>query len=106
MKPDLYLKITLTIIAFCLILLTGSQLGILPVSNAYASQYETPIPIGQNYQLTPINPDGSITVRLSNNELDVNLVGIDTNDELDVNIDEIAGGWLSHGGPIPVEIVE
>jgi hypothetical protein len=44
-------------------------------------------------------------VRLSNAEtLDVNISRISTMDELDVNIEEIGGGFLSHGGPIPVEI--
>jgi hypothetical protein len=36
--------------------------------------------------------------------LDVNISRISTFDELDVNIEEIGGGFLSRGGPIPVEI--
>jgi len=28
---------------------------------------------------------------------------IDTTDELDVNIDEIGGGWVTNGGPIKVK---
>jgi len=37
-------------------------------------------------------------------ELRVDVRGINTSDELDINLDEIGGGWLSNGGPIPVKI--
>ncbi|WP_242446473.1 hypothetical protein [Nonlabens agnitus] len=53
----------------------------------------------------PVNEDGSINVRLSNTEtIDVNISRISTMDELDVNVEEIGGGFVRHGGPIPVKI--
>ena len=36
--------------------------------------------------------------------MDVNISNISTTDELDVNIDEIGGGYVSHGGPIKVDV--
>jgi hypothetical protein len=91
-KNDLFTKGILTVIAL--------NLSILTVSNLIPNTENT-----VNTAVVPINEDGSITVRLSNAEtLDVNISRISTMDELDVNIEEIGGGFLSHGGPIPVTI--
>jgi len=84
--------------------LTLHQLELFPKAYAEATKNSAIIP-GTNYGLVPLNEDGSITVTLnSSDEVDVNIVGINTFDNLDVNIDEIGGDYLSHGGPIPVEV--
>ncbi|BAO56178.1 hypothetical protein [Nonlabens marinus] len=91
-KNDLFTKGILAVIAL--------NLSILTVSN-FVTTTEKPAAMA----MVPINEDGSITVRLSNAEtLDVNISRISTMDELDVNVEEIGGGFLSHGGPIPVTI--
>lgn len=97
---DGYVKFLLTVIAVCLSILTLQQSGLFPAAQAN-SAYDRQIP--PRYGLIPLNADGSITVKLSaHNELDVNITGIETSDELDVNIDEIGGGFISSGGPLPV----
>ncbi|GGK41939.1 MULTISPECIES: hypothetical protein [Flavobacteriaceae] len=101
MKTNLYLKTVLTVIAVCLTILTIKSLDLIP--KAYA---KTPNNlINKEYALVPINSDGSINVKITNtSEIDVNITSIDTSDELDVNIDEIGGGYVSHGGPIIVKM--
>jgi hypothetical protein len=92
LKNDLFTKSILAVIAL--------NLSVLSVSTLFPAAKHS-----VNTALVPINEDGSITVRLSNTEtLDVNISRISTFDELDVNIEEIGGGFLSRGGPIPVEI--
>ncbi|MFK7950396.1 MAG: hypothetical protein AB8G11_22595 [Saprospiraceae bacterium] len=128
MKIDRYTKFILTVIAFCLVVLTLNNVDIFP--KAYANDAMN---YGGNYGLVPMNEDGSINVRLQGideaiDELDVNIVGIDTydelevnivevntndelkvelteistSDELDINIDEV-GGWVVNGGKLPIE---
>lgn len=82
MKTDSYTKTVLTIIAFCLTFNVISQLDLIP--SAYAAE-----PISTNNEAETI---------------DVRIIGIRTSDVLDVNINEIGGGWVNYGGPIPVEI--
>lgn len=103
-KIDNYTKGILTLIAACLTVLTLHQLDIFP--KAHASTFNPPgAAINANYGLVPLNEDGSISVTLrSSDEIDVNIVGINTFDKLDVNIEEVGGGFISHGGPIPVEV--
>ncbi|MEO1434850.1 MAG: hypothetical protein AAFV80_04895 [Bacteroidota bacterium] len=103
-QSENYLKGVLTVIAICLILLTLSALDLMP--KAHANKGNNPYDrVTQNYGLVPVNSDGSITVRLSpHSEIDVNIADISTRDELNVNVSEIGGGFVSHGGPIPVEI--
>ena len=89
MKIDNYTKFILTVIAFCLVVLTLNNVDIFP--KAYASDV---VNYGGNYGLVPMNEDGSINVRLQGiddaiEELDVNIVGIDTYDELEVELVEI-----------------
>ncbi|MEM6726108.1 MAG: hypothetical protein AAF598_18845 [Bacteroidota bacterium] len=103
-QSEHYLKGVLTVIACCLILLTLSALDVMPKAHANENHpaYDGAV---IHYGLVPVNPDGSITVRLSaHSELDVNIADISTRDELNVNVSEIGGGFVSHGGPIPVEI--
>jgi hypothetical protein len=93
MKTDRYLKIVLTIIAINLSFLTLNQLDILP--KAYAG--EVPPSSGNlNYGLVPLNPDGSIDVRIKS---------ISQDNPLDVNIEKV-GGWSLFGGKIKVEIAD
>ena len=95
MKADTYTKVVLTIIATCLLILTLRQVELIP--NAYAADMV-------NYGLIPLNEDGSFSVKLgSQEEFNVNIVGINTSDELDINLDEIGGGYLSSGGPIRIK---
>ncbi|NMH87089.1 hypothetical protein [Flavivirga algicola] len=105
MKIDKFTKIVLTVIAVNLTILTIKNLELIP--KAYANEPSNNLKLSppMNYGLVPLNDDGTISVKLStNNKIDVNIVGIDTHDELDVNIDEIGGGYVSNGGPISVEI--
>ncbi len=110
MKADTYTKVVLTIIAISLIFLVFEQLSW--PGPAYAA------PKDARYGLVPLNPDGSITVRLSpldeldvnikgvdtSDELNVEISGVDTSDELPVNIDEVGGSSISSGGPISVRM--
>lgn len=103
MKTDTYTRFLLTVIAFCLTILTFQRVEW--IGEAKAGNPEGPhdryVP---EYAILPLNEDGSVSVKLSSDEINVNIVGIQTSDELDINIDEIGGGYVSHGGPITVEI--
>ena len=113
MKPDLYTKTILTVIAACLVLLVLGNVDLMP--KAYAD-YDTP-----SYGLVPLNEDGTVSVKIKsispNEVMDVNIKDIDTydmmkvtikdietSDELNVNIDEIGGSSVSSGGPIKVKM--
>lgn len=105
MKVDKFTKVVLTVIAVNLTILTVKNLDIIP--KAYANETTNNLELlpNRNYGLVPLNEDGSINVKFSSSsEIDVNIVGINTNDELDVNIDEIGGGYVAYGGPISVEV--
>ena len=115
MKIDAYTKFVLTVIAFCLVVLTLNTVDIFP--KAYANDV---VNYGGNYGLVPMNEDGTINVRLHsiNDELDkidVNITGVKTYDklkidlaeistreELDINIEEV-GGWSVNGGKLPIQ---
>ncbi len=103
MKTDTYTKIILTIIAICLLILTLNQVDLIP--KAYAAEQDELFETGSiNYGLIPLNEDGSFSVKLSGQEeFNVNIVGINTSDELDINLDEIGGGYISSGGPIRIK---
>jgi len=80
-------NIFLGIIAINLTLLTLIQLEIWP-TKANASELNSNL----NYGLVPLNEDGSINVKLS------------SSDVINVNINEVGGGYISYGGPISVKI--
>jgi hypothetical protein len=101
MKTDRYTKFLLTVIAACLTVLTLQSIDIIPKAYAMPPAKPATLPIG-SYGLVPVNPDGSITVKLNSEMIDVNLKNIEIDDELDVNIDEIGGGFVPYGGPIPI----
>ena len=105
MKADTFTKIVLTVIALNLSILTISNLDLIPKAYAIEPTNNLKPSAGLDYGLVPLNEDGTISVRLSNSdEIDVNIIGIDTYDELDVNIDEIGGKYLSYGSAISVKI--
>ncbi|TSE07088.1 MULTISPECIES: hypothetical protein [Aquimarina] len=111
MKTDSYTKFIMSIIAICLVIIVVRDMDIIPKAHANNSSES-------KYGILPINDDGTITVRLSNtDEIDVNIKSIDTYDklkvdltdintdkELNINIDEIGGSYVSSGGPIKVKI--
>ena len=107
MKSKRLTNVLLAVIAVNLTVLTLSQVNVFPEAKADAqpmSANETAFPPSQ-YGIVPVNADGSITVKLvPGDEIDVNITGIDTYDEMDVNIDEVGGGSVSYGGPLEVEI--
>ena len=87
MKSNKLKNIFLGIIAINLTLFTLFQLNIWP-STVNANELTSTV----NYGLVPLNEDGSINVRLS------------ASDVIDVNIDEVGGGYVSYG-KLKVEIV-
>lgn len=102
MKTDLYTKVVLTVIAFCLVVIVLNQVDLFP--KAYAGSSGNDIKRNINYGLVPLNADGSIDVNLksANSTIDVDIVDISTSDELDVNIEEV-GGYSTYG-TIPVKV--
>jgi hypothetical protein len=74
MKPDMYTKAVLTIIAIALSLHLLKEFDIIP--KAYAGPIANSTK--NNYGLVPINPDGSINVKINSDQVvDVRLRGID-----------------------------
>jgi hypothetical protein len=102
MKTDLYTKVVLTVIAFCLTIIVLNQIEIFP--KAYAGPTPTSLKTNINYGLVPLNADGSIDVNLKSatSTIDVDIVDISTSDELEVNIEEVGG--FSTFGTVPVKI--
>ena len=88
-----YLKFILTVIAFCLLTITANILGFLPAVQAKS--------YSNHFVNLPLNPDGSLNVRLVKNEtLDVNINQINGKElesrTLDVNIDQIGANPIIH----------
>lgn len=80
-----YLSGVLTVIAVCLVLITFAVTGIIPSANAKETNPRT--------VTVPVNPDGSITVKMAKGEtIDVN-----------VNLATVAGRDFNSSN-IPVEI--
>ncbi len=107
MKLDRFTKIVLTVIAVNLTIMTVKDLDL--ISNAYAGNSDNHLKkmSTDNYLIVPIDEDGAIRVKLSAaEEISVNISGISTWDKLNVNLEEIGGGFISNGGPIPVRIKE
>lgn len=103
MKTDRYTKVVLTVIAACLVINILEKIDIMP--KAYASGDGEPTSVGSNYAVVPLNEDGSISVSLTNTApMDVNIVGIRTNDDLDVNVNLQKIGGYSTYGEIPVKV--
>lgn len=92
MKSDKFTKVVLTLIAINLTFLTAKNLDIIP--SAYANDFpKTEIQPQQEYGLVPLNKNGTI---------DVNIKSFDSNNIMDVNIEEV-GGYSTYG-EVPVNI--
>ena len=108
MKTDTFTKIVLTVIAVNLSILTVKNLDIIPKANANEPVTET-VTCSEPLitELVPLNEDGTISVKLSaQDDIEVKIVGINTSDELAVNIDEIDGSSVHYSTPLPVVIKE
>lgn len=108
MKTDRYTKVILTVIAVCMVVNIIEKFDF--TAKAYAAEGESKItapdlPEPQKYGLVPMNPDGSISVTMKTvAPMDVNVVGIRTSDNLDVNVNlEKIGGYSTYG-EIPVKV--
>ena len=87
MKKDVYLKIVLTLIAINLTFLTLDRFEIIQPVNAARNVSNKQSP---NYGLVPLNENGGINVNLKSNDvIDVNIIGVDTWDNLGVDIKNI-----------------
>jgi hypothetical protein len=105
MKIDTFTKIVLTVIAVNLTIFTIKDIDLIP--KVYANKPSTHLENAPsiNYGLVPLNEDGTVPVKLSaSDKINVNVVGIDTYDVLDVNLEKIGGGSVSYGGPIAVKL--
>lgn len=92
MKPDLYTKIVLTVIAACLCLIVLERVELIP--RAHAASPAPGLDVPRGYALVPVNPDGSIDVRITSMK-----------EPLEVNIEEIDGYSVrSSAAYLPVKI--
>ena len=90
MKVDLVTKVILALIAINLSFLSLQKLNIFPNAMASHSSQEQFHSEGKQFTFIPVNEDGSINVRLADNEeLDVNITGVNTWDELEVKLEEV-----------------
>jgi hypothetical protein len=82
LKPDLYTKAVLTVIAFCLLVLVADKISFITPATAHSPMAPSLAP-GAAYGLVPVNKDGSITVKLqADGVMDVRLRGIDESSSL------------------------
>ena len=84
MKTDRYLRVVLTVIAVCLVMLTLQNMNLIPKAQA-----EGPLPPISNYALVPLSEDGTVQVKIKS-----------INDVLDVNIQKVGGNNCYQGVPI------
>lgn len=98
MNPIKYLNVLLTLVVACLILITLALTGLLPTASAKE--------VSPRYAVVPLNPDGSINVRLANGtRMDVNISQIRGEDidskVLPINIKEVDTRPVRNS-PLPV----
>ena len=91
MKTDRYTKVILTVIAVCMVINVIEKIDLIPKAYAYEAEAKlpvtAPVPETPKYGLIPLNEDGSINVTMKTTApMDVNIVGIRTYDNLDVNV--------------------
>ena len=84
MKTDRYLKVVLTVIAVCLVMLTLQNMNLIPKAQA-----EGPLPLVPNYALVPLSGDGTVEVKIKS-----------IDDVLDVNIQKVGGNNCYQGVPV------
>ena len=94
-----YLNFVLSLIAFCLLVITLNILGFIPSANANNSN--------THFAPLPFNPDGSLNVKIAKGEtIDVNIDEVGGHNQmgktLDVNLEEIDGSGADY--PLHVEI--
>lgn len=117
MKTDKYTRFILTIIALCLAIIVLKDFDILPKAYAAEPSKISEVPVGykivpvndvMDVRLVDINTWDQLNVNIKGvdtyDELKVNLKKIETNNSLNINVDKIGGGWISNGGPIPVQV--
>ncbi len=72
------------------------DINIIPA--AYANE------VASSTAMIPLNPDGTITVRMApNEEVHVDITSISTSDELEVNIEEVNGRSIYDAIPVEIE---
>lgn len=87
MKIDRFTKVVLTVIAINLTILTLSKIELIRPAKANSSDYDISNSFS-NYAMVPLNDDGSINVKLMGSEkIDVNIADISTYDKLKVELD-------------------
>lgn len=100
-RPDFYLKAVLTVIALCLVVLTFDSLGFFPRAVASGPAVAT------QYGMVPLNADGSITVRLANDVMDVNIKQVDGrslfSNSIPVDVRAVDGSGIFNGA-VPVQV--
>jgi len=87
MKTDIYLKIILTVIAVCLVILTLQNSNLIPSANAGPDN-----PAASPYALVPLNADGTMDVTVKSFQGDLN-----------VNIEKIGGYGCYNGIPVVIK---
>ena len=84
MKTDRYLRVVLTVIAVCLVILTLQNMNLIPKARAEGS-----LPPVHNYALVPLSGDGTVEVKIKS-----------IDDILDVNIQKVGGNNCYQGIPM------
>lgn len=100
MKPDIYTKTILTVIAAALVMLVIQNTTIVNEARADKANFN-------KFATVPVNNDGSINVKLISDQLDVNLKSIGGSSvygALPINLKEV-GGSSVHGA-LPVNFKE
>jgi hypothetical protein len=102
MKTDLYTKAVLTVIASALAIIAFQNAEIFPKANA--SKVAA-------FAAVPVNPDGSINVKMTTDNMKVDISAIGGNSiygSLPINLKEINGSSIntSYGIPVNIEAVD
>jgi len=86
MKQIKYLNALLTVISICLVFITAAVTGIIPTAKAN----DTPVQNNKPYVMLPVGEDGTLNVKI-------------INDELDLNIQRVGGNYVYGKLPIKIE---
>lgn len=106
MKIDRYTKVILTVIALCMVINVLEKIDLTPKAYATENKPAGVLTESPKYGLIPLNNDGSINVTMNASApMDVNIVGIKTYDNLDVNVNlaKIGGGSIYSEIPVKVK---
>ena len=68
MKSDLFTKIVLSVIAICLVIIAVKEINIIPKAMANSND-NLNSKNSINYGLVPLNPDGSVNVKLNSSDV-------------------------------------